>query len=38
MHVLAVGSLWSSGGRMVMEGGGWYESTLAGSNGLEVQK
>ena len=38
MQVLAVGSLWSSGGRMVTLGAGWYESTLAGRTGLLVQK
>lgn len=38
MHVLAVGRCWSSGGLMVMEGIGWKPSSLAGRDGLEVQK
>lgn len=38
MQVLAVGRCWSSGGRMVMEGIGWKPSSLAGRDGLDVQK
>jgi hypothetical protein len=38
MQVLAVGRCWSSGGLMVMEGMGWKPSSLAGRDGLEVQK
>ena len=38
MQVLAVGRCWSSGGRIVMEGMGWKPSSLAGRDGLEVQK
>ena len=36
--MLAVGRCWSSGGRIVMEGMGWKPSSLAGRDGLEVQK
>jgi len=38
MQVLAVGRCWSSGGRMVIDGIGWKPSSLAGRDGLDVQK
>lgn len=38
MQVFAVGRCWSSGGLIVIDGIGWNPSSLAGNDGLDVQK